>query len=84
LLLVDLALAARDSASGGRFLIETSFVDRADSGDPYASLTITQNGAGAELPMLDEIVRQAQGEMRVSHEPGITRVYLPQLTGARH
>jgi PAS domain S-box-containing protein len=82
LLLITLALAARDAASGGQFLVETSIAEGMDSEDRYAVLTVTQQGGGtgpaADLPVLDELAAQSQGEIRVTREGGVIRVYLPQ------
>lgn len=86
LLLMNLALAAYDAALGGSFYIETSAIQSEGHDDGYAVLTVSRQDAGrnsgADLPRLDEIVRQSAGEIRVSNEAGAVKIYLPK--GADH
>jgi PAS domain S-box-containing protein len=81
LILMHLALSARDAAFSGQFSIETSTVSSEDTGDGYAILTVTPPAAGPDappdLPALDEIVRQSPGEIRFSVEDGAVKIYLP-------
>jgi PAS domain S-box-containing protein len=77
LILMNLALSARDAAFSGQFSIETSTVSSEEAGDSYAILTVTPPVIGRELPSLDEIVRQASGEIRLSVENGAVKIYLP-------
>jgi hypothetical protein len=83
LILMHLALSARDAAFSGQFSIETSAVFSEDSGDGYAILTVTPPAAGraasADLA-LDEIVRQSEGEIRFSVEEGAVKLYLPAIS----
>ena len=83
LILMHLALSARDAAFSGQFSIETSAVFSEDSGDGYAILTVTPPAAGraasADLA-LDEIVRQSEGEIRCSVEEGAVKLYLPAIS----
>ena len=82
LLLMNLALAAHDSATGGSFSIETSAIPSEGHDDGYAMLTVTprdtRRNPATDLPRLDEIVRQAAGEIRVSSEQGVVKIYLPK------
>jgi CheY-like chemotaxis protein len=77
LILMHLALAARDTALPGQFSIETSAVSSEDSADGYCILTVTRPAIGRDLPALDEIVRHSTGEIRFSVENGATKIYLP-------
>jgi CheY-like chemotaxis protein len=81
LILIDLALAARDAAFPGQFTIETSTVSSEDTGEGYAIVAVTPPSAGRNappgLPALDEIARQSSGEIRISAEEGAVRIYLP-------
>jgi len=77
LILMHLALAARDAAVPGEFSIETSTASSEDTGDGYAILTVTPPAVGRDLPGLDEIVRQSPGEIRFSIEEGAIKIYLP-------
>lgn len=77
LILMYLALAARDAAFHGQFTIETSTVVSEDAGDACAIVTITPPALGPDLPALDEIVRQSEGEIRFSIDDGAVRIYLP-------
>ena len=81
LILVHLALSARDAAFSGQFSIETSAVSSEDTGDGYAIVTVTPPAAGRDappdLPALDEIARQSAGEVRLSVEDGAVKIYLP-------
>jgi PAS domain S-box-containing protein len=79
LILMHLALTARDAAFSGPFRIETSTVSSADTGDGYAVISITPQAAG-DLPALDEIVRQSPGEIRIVVEDGAVKIYLPWRT----
>jgi hypothetical protein len=47
------------------------------SGDSTVMLTITPPVPGRDLPALDEIIRQSEGEIRVSEENGAIQLYLP-------
>jgi PAS domain S-box-containing protein len=82
LLLMSLALSARDSGARGRFSLETREFAGETTGDTYAALTIRAPGAGwdpaTDLPALDEIARQSEGEMRVFTEDGAVKVFLPK------
>jgi PAS domain S-box-containing protein len=77
LILMQLALSARDADFSGQFSIETSTVSSEDTGDGYAILTVTPPAVGRDLPALDEIVRHAAGEIRLSVEDGAVKIYLP-------
>ena len=81
LILMHLALSARDAAFSGQFSIETSAVSSEDTGDGYAIVTVTPPAVGRaappDLPALDEIVRQSEGEIRFSVEDGAVKLYLP-------
>jgi len=80
LILMHLALSARDAAPG-QFSIETSAVSSEDTGDGYAIVTVTPPAAGRaappDLPALDEIVRQSPGEIRFAVEDSAVKIYLP-------
>jgi PAS domain-containing protein len=84
LILMHLALSARDAAFSGQFSIQTSAVFSEDTGDGYAILTVTPPAAGraapSDLPALDEIVRQSEGEIRFSVEEGAVKLYLPAVS----
>jgi PAS domain S-box-containing protein len=80
LMLMQLAMSARDAAFPGQFSLETSAVASADAGDGYAILSVTLPAAGRDLPALDEIVRQSQGEIRFSMENETVKIYLPIAT----
>jgi CheY-like chemotaxis protein len=77
LILMQLAISARDAAFSGAFLIETSKVSSGDAGDGYAIVTVTPPAVGRDLPVLDEIARQSPGEIRLSSEDGAVKIYLP-------
>lgn len=79
LILIHLALSARDAAFPGQFSIETSAVRGADTGGGYAIVTVTPPELGRDLPALDEIVRQSEGEIRFSAENGAIKIYLPSV-----
>src|ERR1035438_9043567 len=79
LVLMHLALSARDAAFPGQFSIETSAVYSEDTGDGYAIVTVTPPALGRDLPALDEIVRQSEGEIRFSLEDGAVKLYLPAV-----
>ena len=81
LILMQLALSARDAASSGQFRIETSGVSSEDTGDGYAIITVTSPAAGNDFPTLDEIVRQSPGEIRLFFEDGSLKICLPAATG---
>jgi len=81
LILMHLALSARDAAFSGQFTVETSAVSSEDTGDGYAIVSVTPPALGQattpDLPALDEIVRQSEGEIRFSVEDGAVKLYLP-------
>ena len=81
LILMQLALSARDAAFSGQFSIETSTVSSEDTGDGYAIVAVTPPAAGRDaspdLPALDEIARQSSGEIRFSVEDGAVKIYVP-------
>ena len=81
LILVHLALAARDAAFLGQFSIETSSVSSEETGDSYVVVAVTPPALGPAAPpdllALDEIVRQSEGEIRFSVEDDAIRLYLP-------
>src|ERR1039457_2713915 len=80
LILMQLALSARDAAFSGQFSIETSTVSSEDTGDGYAIVTVPPPAVGRDLPALDEIVRHSPGEIRLSVEDGAVKIYLPSAT----
>ena len=80
LILMHLALSARDAAFPGQFSMVTSTVSSADTGDGYTILSVTPPAAGRDLPALDEIVRQSEGEIRFSVENETVNIYLPAAT----
>ena len=86
LLLMSLALSARDAASRGQLSIDTREYVSEITQDVYAVLTVKGSGAGwnpaTDLPALDEITRQTPGEMRVFTEDGALKVYLPKAAPA--
>lgn len=81
LLLMHLAISARESGFPGQFSIATSTVTSQDSGEGYTIVTVTpprgSESASLALPALDEIVRQSSGEVRLSSEDGAVKIYLP-------
>jgi PAS domain S-box-containing protein len=77
LILVQLALSARDADFSGQFSIETSTVSSEDTGDAYAIVTVTPPALPRDFPALDEIVRHSTGEIRLSMEDGSIKIYLP-------
>ncbi|HXM45814.1 MAG TPA: response regulator [Bryobacteraceae bacterium] len=81
LILMQLALSARDAAFSGQFRIETSVVSSHDAGDDagdaYAIVAVTSPAAGNDFPALDEIVRQSAGEIRLAFEDGSVKICLP-------
>src|SRR5580658_59721 len=77
LILMHLALSARDEIFAGQFSIETSAVSGGDTGGGYAIVTVVPPAFGRDLPALDEIVRQSEGEIRLSVEDGAVKIYLP-------
>ena len=79
LILMQLALSARDAALSGQFPIETSSVSSEDTGDGYAIVTVTPPAVARDFPALDEIVRQSPGEIRLSVEDGAVKIYLPAV-----
>jgi AmiR/NasT family two-component response regulator len=81
LILMLLAISARDAAFPGQFSIETSVIAGEDAGDGYSILTVTPPAAGRDLPALDEIVRQSEGEIRFSVENETVKIYLPAMEG---
>jgi PAS domain S-box-containing protein len=89
LLLMNLAINARRAAVPGAFLVETSVADSDGAGDTYAVIAVRPpqgSTNAADLPALDEILRQSPGEMRVSSEGGLIQIYLPasKRLPARH
>jgi PAS domain S-box-containing protein len=82
LLLMQLAISARENQSGGRFSMETSAVESELSEDGYAMVRVSLEGSGhnpaADLPALDEIARQGSGEIRVASERDAIHIYLPR------
>lgn len=83
LLLMHLAISAREDASPGQFSIETSAGASPDAGDAYAIVTVTPppgSDYAAGLPALDEIVRLSDSEIRISNEEGAVKIYLPAAT----
>lgn len=83
MLLMHLAMSARNSSIPGRFALETSLETSQTAGDGYAVIAIRPPGgsmnAATDLPALDEIVRQSAAEIRVTSEEGIVRIYLPAI-----
>lgn len=81
LLLVHLALKARESASGGQFRIRTSRRASDDAPDSYAEVAVGYTGTGwdpaSDLPCLDEIATLTHNEIRVVTEGGEVKIYLP-------
>jgi CheY-like chemotaxis protein len=77
LILMQLALSARDAAFSGQFSIQTSAADGDDTADGYVTVTVTPPAVGRDLPALDEIVRQSPGEIRITFEDGAIKIYLP-------
>jgi PAS domain S-box-containing protein len=81
LLLMHLAISARESAFPGKFSVGTSTVIGENSGDGCTVVTVTPPRAGRDpalgLPALDEIVRQSSGEIRLAGEDGSVKIYLP-------
>jgi two-component system, cell cycle sensor histidine kinase and response regulator CckA len=86
LLLMQLAISARENQSGGRFSMETSAVESEFSADGYAMIRVSLESPGhnpaADLPALDEIVRQGNGEIRIASESDAIHIYLPRVTQA--
>jgi len=82
MLLMNLAVAARDAAPGGCFSIETSASGSEGSADRFAMLTVSGRDArhnpALDLPRLDEIVREGAGEIRVASEDGAVKIYVPK------
>jgi signal transduction histidine kinase len=81
LLLMHLAISACTSAIPGPFSIETSVADSQAAGDSYAVIAVRPPGgsvnAATDMPALDEILRQSAGEIRVTSDGGVVRIYLP-------
>ena len=81
LLLMRLAISACTTAIPGRFSIETSLVHSEAAGDCYAMIAVRPPGGTVnvttDLPALDEILRESGGEIRVTSENGVVRIYLP-------
>jgi two-component system cell cycle sensor histidine kinase/response regulator CckA len=84
LLLMQLAISARENQSAGRFSIETSAIESELSGAGYAMVRVSLEGSGhnpaADLPALDEIVRQGTGEIRIASESDAIHIYLPRVS----
>jgi PAS domain S-box-containing protein len=83
LLLMHLAISARESLCPGQFSIETSTVTSEEE-EGYAMITVTLprggHGAALSLPALDEIVGQSAGETRLSSEAGAVKIYVPAVS----
>lgn len=77
LILMQLALTARDAALAGQFSIETSNVCGEDCEDGYAAISVTPPTIGHDMPAVDEIVRQSPEEIRIAVEDGAVKIYLP-------
>lgn len=77
LILVQLALYARDAEFSGQFGIETAMVSSDETGEAYAIVTVTPPEMPRDFPALDEIVRHSTGEIRISMENGSIKIYLP-------
>jgi PAS domain S-box-containing protein len=86
LLLMQLAISASDNQSAGRFSMETSAIYNELSEAGYAMVRVSLEGAGqnpaADLPALDEIVRQGSGEIRIARESDGIHIYLPRVMQA--
>ena len=83
LLLMQLAISANENQSAGRFSMETSAIESEFSEAGYALVRVSLEGAGhnpvADLPALDEIVRQGNGEIRIARESDAIHIYLPRV-----
>lgn len=77
LILMELALSARDAASSGRFSIETATTFSEDAGDGCLTITVNPPALARDFPTLDEIIRQSSAEIRLSVEDGSINIYLP-------
>jgi PAS domain S-box-containing protein len=86
LLLMQLAISASENQSAGRFSMETSAIESEFSEAGYAMVRVSLEGAGhypaADLPALDEIVRQGNGEIRIASESDAIHIYLPRVMQA--
>jgi hypothetical protein len=83
LLLMQLAISARENQSGGQFSLETSVIENELSEESYATLRVCVEGSGhntaGDLAALDEIVRQGSGEIRIARESDAIHIYLPRI-----
>jgi len=83
LLLMQLAISARENQSAGRFSMETSAIENELSEAGYALVRVSLEGSehnpAADLPALDEIVRQGSGEIRIANESDGIHIYLPRV-----
>jgi hypothetical protein len=63
--------------------METSAIESEFSEAGYALVRVSLEGAGhnpvADLPALDEIVRQGNGEIRIARESDAIHIYLPRV-----
>jgi two-component system cell cycle sensor histidine kinase/response regulator CckA len=83
LLLMSMAISARDTASGGEFCIQTAEHITEFNRDSYGEIVVTQTGAGwdpaRDMPALDEISRLTSEEIRVVTEGKAVKIYLPKV-----
>ncbi|HLY18122.1 MAG TPA: response regulator [Bryobacteraceae bacterium] len=83
LLLMHMAICARENGPRGEFSITSASVASELSPDACAILTVEPprggHAAALALPALDEIVRHSFGEIRLSGENGALKIYLPAL-----
>jgi len=79
LLLMHLAISAQEAGCAGRFSIKTEA--KGSEGREYATVTVTppagSHSRAISLPAVDEIIRQASGEIRVSSDQNSLKIYLP-------
>jgi PAS domain S-box-containing protein len=82
LILIHLALSARQASASGRLRIETAVAEDSIQ-DSYAMIEVTPPDNGrysvTDLPSLDEIVRHSPGEIRIARENGVVHIYLPRI-----
>lgn len=82
LLLMQLAVSAHENQAGGQFIVETSPVESQISDDGYAMVRVRLEGStyntSTDLAVLDDIVRQGVGEVRISAEGDAIHIYLPK------
>jgi two-component system cell cycle sensor histidine kinase/response regulator CckA len=83
LLLMQLAISARENQSDGRFSMQTSAIESELSEAGYAVVRVSLEGSGryppGDLPALDEIVRQGNGQIRIANESDAIHIYLPRV-----